>query len=458
MRLVMKFGGTSVGSVEGVKRVSELVKLHSDQELVVVVSAMGDTTDRLIEAARLMEGGKRREGEAKVRELEGMHHPILEAIDPKVREGVRKKLSSLFEELRMVLTGVYLLRELTPRSMDLILSFGERLSTTLVHGSLKGLGLNVRMLTGGEAGIVTDSNFGEARPLIEATYHQVRRRLGPMLKKGVIPVVTGFIAADQDGATTTLGRGGSDYTATLIGAAIDADEVWLWSDVDGLMSADPRMVKGARPLKSVSYEEAIEMAAFGVKGMHPRALEPVMEKGIPVRIRNTFNPDFEGTVIGKGSEGGTVKAVAMVKGVGLITVSGAGMVGMPGVAARIFGVLASRGINIRMISQSVSESNISMIVSAKDLYRAANALELELLGGRFVKQVETEEGLCVVAVIGSGMKYKPGIAARVFGAVARRGINVRMIAQGSSENNISFVVKEEDGEEAVRALHEEFNL
>lgn len=456
MRLVMKFGGTSVGSSEGIKRVSELVKRYSDEELVVVISAMRGTTDRLIELSELMRDGKREKSEKDLKELEETHLSALGMVK-RGRDEVRRMMESLFEELRMSLTGVYLLRELTPRSRDLILSFGERLSATLVYGSLKSLGLKVKMLTGRDAGIVTDSNFGEARPLIEATYHQVRRRLMPLLERGVIPVVTGFIATDQDGVTTTLGRGGSDYTATLLGAALDVDEVWLWSDVDGLMTADPRMVKGAKALEFVSYEEAIEMAAFRVKGMHPRALEPVMSKGIPVRIRNTFNSDCDGTLIEK-RKGDTVKAVAMVKGAGLVTVSGAGMIGMPGVAARIFGALASRGVNVRMISQSVSESNISVIVSMRDLYKAVDALELELLGGPFVKHVEAEEGLCVVAVIGSGMKEKTGIAARVFGAVSKRGINVRMIAQGSSENNISFVVKEEDGEEAVRALHKEFNL
>jgi aspartate kinase len=272
--------------------------------------------------------------------------------------------------------------------------------------------------------------------------------------------VTGFIAATQDGVTTTFGRGGSDYTATILGAALAADEIWIWTDVDGLMTSDPKIVPSARTMAEISFREAMEMGIFGAKAMHPRALEPAMEENIPVRIRNTFNPQNSGTLITKEQtiKGGDVaKAIALVKNVAIISVSGSGMVGRPGSYAKILDVLGKEDINVIMLSIAASEANISLVIRRSLLERAVSKLEMGL-SNDLIREVTSEDDVSIVAVVGAGMTGTPGIASRVFSAIARKGINIRMIAQGASELNISFVVKEADGEVAVRAIHEEFKL
>jgi len=323
------------------------------------------------------------------------------------------------------------------------------------------LGLRAEWLTGGDAGITTDENFGEANPLLDVTMQKVKAKVEPMLEAGKLPVVAGYGACSPHGLTTTLGRGGSDYTATLIGRALDADEILIWKDVEGLMTADPKIEPKAKILHQISYAEASEMAYFGAKAIHPRALESVVDKQIPIRIRSSLDLTSEGTLV-VGDQAvrseGIVKAVTLVDKVAMISVTGAGMAGLPGVAARVFRVLGDAGVNILMISQSSSEAGISFVVPREKLQKATNALELGLLGTEFVKNITSEDDVCVVAAVGAGMKGTPGVAARVFKAVADRDVNVRMIAQGSSELNISFVVAEKDGPKAVRALHQEFNL
>ncbi|MGI0049051.1 MAG: aspartate kinase, partial [Nitrososphaera sp.] len=325
---------------------------------------------------------------------------------------------------------------------------------------LQDIGIKSDHLTGKEAGILTDGNFGEARPLMDTTKLRVSHKIEPMLKQDSVPVVTGFIGADQYGNITTIGRGGSDYTATIIAASIGAEEVWLWSDVDGLMTADPKIVKDAQVLREVSFAEAMEMALFGAKYMHPRALEPVIDTKIPIRIRNTFNVKHAGTVITQNPSKESqkiVKSVSAIRHTALIDVSGGGMVGAPGTAAKIFDTLAKNRVNIMMISQSPSESSISMVVRKSDLDKATTTLELSLLG-KVIKQINVNDDVAVIAVVGSGMRGIKGVAAKVFGAVAKHGVNVIMIAQGSSELNLAFVVNDSDCDQAVRALHAEFEL
>ncbi len=315
--------------------------------------------------------------------------------------------------------------------------------------------------TGKEAGIVTDSNFGEARPLMNVTTHQVKQRIEPLLEKRVVPVVTGYIASSQDGVVTTLGRGGSDYTATILGVALAADEVWIWTDVDGIMTTDPKIVPSAKMLTQLSYGEAAEMAIFGAKAMHPSALEPVIEACIPVRIRNVFNPENHGTLISDGQEvmsKEVVKAVAMIKDVAMINIKGTAMVGAPGSYSKIFDVLGKNKINIMMVSTAVSEANISLIIRRNLLGRTLSTLEIAFLGGGLVNEITSEDDVCVIAAMGANMKGTLGVASRIFTAMAQERINIIMIAQGSSELNISFVVKEKDGETAVRAIHKEFKL
>ncbi|HDJ05010.1 MAG TPA: aspartate kinase, partial [Candidatus Bathyarchaeota archaeon] len=445
----MKFGGTSLAAGENFRLVADLVSNYVNQgfEVVVVVSALKGVTDRLIEASEHAKTGDletiyRFKREITEEHLEAARKSIR---DPNIRREVSDALRRTLDELEKVLTGIAYVGELTPKSRDYVLSFGEKLSTRIAWGTLRDAGLNAQYFTGGSAGIVTDSNFGEAKPLMNVTKHQVKSRIEPLLEEGVVPVITGYIAATPEGVTTTLGRGGSDYTATIIGAALGVDEVWIWTSVDGLMTSDPKIVPDAKVIPEVSFQEATEMAVFGAKVMHPRALEPAMEENIPVRIRSIFNPESLGTLIVKEQKikpVDVVKAITLVKDVALVNVSGAGMIGAPGTAAKVFDVLGKKNINILMISQSVSEANISFIINRGLLEKAVNALEIALLGRGLIREVTAEDDICVVAVVGAGMRGTPGVASRVFSAVARRGINIRMIAQGSSELNISFVVKE----------------
>ncbi|MCP8322002.1 MAG: aspartate kinase [archaeon] len=465
MKLIMKFGGSSVANGDCIKRVAKIISnfVNQGNRLVIIASALEGITDQLLEASEEAKKGNLNYINDFIHKIKERH---LKAVKDSIKtESLKEKAMSVVkrnvEELEKVLIGIAYLGDLTPRSLDYVLSFGERLSTPILCYSLLDIGLNSEFLSGKDAGIVTDSNYGEARPLMKLTKYQVRQRLEPMLDKGIIPAVTGYIAATQEGFITTLGRGGSDYSATIIGASLNVDEISIWSDVDGLMTADPKIVPSAKTIPEISFQEAIEMAIFGAKGLHPRALEPAMEEGIPVRIRNTFNTENSGTLIGneqKVKVGEIVKAVSLIKNVSLINVSGAGMVGVPGTAAKVFDILGKNNVNVLMISQSASEANISFIIKKVSLGKAMSALEIALLGQGIVREVTSEEDICIIAIVGAGMKGTLGVAARVFNAVAKKGINVIMISQGSSEVNISFAVKEKDGEEAVRAIHEEFGL
>ncbi len=464
-KIVMKFGGTSVATGKNIRQVANLIVNHAGKEceVVVVVSALDGVTDQLIQAAERAKGRKREYIRDFTQKLLERHLSAAdEAIENNQLQGeIKQVLKATVDELEQVLKGIGYVSELSPKSRDNVLSFGEKLSAPIVSGVLKDMGIKSQHLTGGEAGIMTDSNFGEAGLLTDTTKYQVKNKLEPLLKKGIVPVITGFIAATQDGETTTLGRGGSDYTATIVGAALAADEVWIWTDVDGLMTSDPKIVPSAKTIPKLSFQEATELTIFGAKAMHPRALDPARRENIPVRIKNVFNPDNPGTLISKNHEGKAkdgVKAVTLVKDVAVITVSGAGMVGAPGTAAKVFEVLGRENINILMISQSVSEANISLVIQRSLLERAVSTLEIPFLGRGFIQEVTPEDDVCVVAVLGAGMKGMPGVASRIFTSVAKKGINVRMIAQGSSELNVSFVVKEKDGEETVRAVHKEFQL
>lgn len=464
-KLVMKFGGTSVATGENIRNVASLVadNVKPDCGIIVVVSALDGVTDELFEAAEHARKEKQDYIQAfKQRMLERHCTAIAKAIKSSaIRKEVEHTITKIIEELEKVLTGICYVGELTPKSKDYVLSFGERLSAPIVCAALRDLKLKSAAFTGKEAGIVTDSNFGDANPLFNVTKHQLKERIEPLLGDGVVPVVTGYIAATQDGVVTTLGRGGSDYSATIIAAALGVDEVWIWTDVDGIMTADPKIVPSARLLHQLSYQEAAELAIFGAKAMHPRALEPIMRENIPARIRNVFSPNNTGTLISNETSATSqdaVKAVAVVKDVAMINVSGGGMVGAPGSYARILDLLGKNGINVMMISAAASEANISLVIRRNMLGRALSTLEIVLLGRGFATDVGAEDDVSVVAAMGANMKGTPGVASRIFSTQAKNGINIRMIAQGSSELNISFVVKEKDGKAAVQAIHEEFQL
>src|SRR5439155_2247245 len=330
----MKFGGSSLANATSIRNAARIVQRFSpENKIVVVASAMNDTTERLLEIGELAQ----KKENARVRKILGitqrLHVKTTRSISSrKTSRELLDRINQLNTDLEKTVEGISHLRELTPRSRDYLLSFGERLSAPILAAAIRNLGFKAQSLTGGEAGIASDDKFGEAKPLAELSYHEIRRRLEPMLAKNQIPVVTGLIAATVDGTITTLGRGGSDYTASILGAALNTDEIWIWTDVDGLMTADPRIVKDARVLRTVSFGEALELSYFGAKMMHPRAMQPAAQRKIPVRIRNSSKPTLEGTLVSSGETGAgrAVKAVSIIKSVGIVTVSGTGMIGSPG--------------------------------------------------------------------------------------------------------------------------------
>lgn len=462
MRLVIKFGGTSIGSSSNIIAVAKFMHETSrTNQIVGVCSAINGTTDDLIRISQIIQKQKNGAHEI-ITKIINRHKQIanesVKKADPRNRLLV--SLENDFAELKSLVDGISLLGEMTPRSLDHLLSFGERMSIKIVSAVLSDLGKNSAPFTGKEIGIVTDSNFGEARPLMDTTRLRVSKNIDDIFGKKLTPIIGGFTGADQHGHVATFGRGGSDYTATIVGSCIKADEIWLMSDVDGLMTADPKLVKNARVLKQVSYVEAVEMTLFGAKQIHPRTFEPLLAKKIPTRIRNTFNTGHEGTLVTATPDASTKKSVKCVSTIphnGLIDIRGGSMVGSPGTAAKIFASLAKVGINVMMISQNPSESSITIVVKKSDLDSAVHALEMELLG-KIIKKLEVTSDVAIVTLIGSGMRGTVGVASKVFGAVGKNKLNIVMITQGSSELNLAFVVKDQDAKAAVEAIHDEFNL
>lgn len=463
MKLVVKFGGTSISTPKNIRDVANyLHQLSKKNQIITVCSAISGITDELIQISKLIQKGNKDQANKLTKKIILKHKQLAKESVKKsqIRKKLLDKLDSDSTELEELLHGMILLGEVTPRSLDYLISFGERLSINLVAFALQDLGTKSEPYSGKQIGIVTDSNFGEARPLMDTTRIRVSKIASPLLTKKIIPIVGGFAGADQHGSYTTFGRGGSDYTATTIASCINADEIWLMSDVDGLMTADPKIVKNAKVLKEVSYVEAIEMALFGAKQIHPRTFEPLLSKKIPMRIRNTFNTKNLGTNVTASPDSATkktVKCVSAIRNNGLIDVRGGSMVGAPGTAAKIFSTLAGVGVNVMMISQSPSESSISIVVKKTDLDKAVSALEMNLLG-KIIKKLEVTTDVSIIALIGSGMRGTVGVASRVFRAVEKKHVNVVMIAQGSSELNIAFVIKDSGCKSVVQALHDEFEL
>jgi aspartate kinase len=463
LKLVLKFGGTSVSSTQNIRNIASLIKkLKKEHQIIAVFSAISGVTDDLIRITNLIQNRNKEATNLVAKKIIKMHIDIANQCvkNSKIKKDLLNKMKTDLDELQDLLHGMLLLGEVTPRSSDYLISFGERLSINLVAFTLNEMDVNAIPLTGKDVGIITDSNFGGAKPLLDTTRLHVSHTIESFMQKKITPVIGGFSGADQHGNITTFGRGGSDYTATIIASSIKADEVWLMSDVDGLMTTDPKIVKNAKLIKEVSYVEAMEMALFGAKYIHPRALEPLVAKKIPLRIRNTFNVDNPGTLVTATPQIDSqkmVKCVSTIRHTGLIDVRGGSMVGTPGTAATIFSILAKEGINIMMISQSPSESSISIIVKKNDLDKAVNSLEMNLLG-KIIKKVDVTVDVSIIALIGSGMRGMSGVASKVFTSVAKKNINVIMIAQGSSELNLAFVVKDSDCNAAVLALHNEFEL
>lgn len=460
--IVMKFGGTSLADAACLRQVAALLAEPSSQPCVAVVSAASGVTDLLLATGQLAAAGAEGEVEANLSRLRQREHNMAsEGIkEETLRSEVVAEVDALLASLARVCTGVTLLGELSPRSQDLIASFGEKLSATLLAGVLRDRGIRASAIST-EGLVVTDEVFGAASPLMAPTTRNLRARLLPMLEQGIVPVLTGFIGSTAEGVTTTLGRGGSDYSASLVGSSLDADEVWIWTDVDGVMTADPRLVPSAQSLPEVSYAEAAELSYFGAKVIHPRTVIPTVEKGIPLRVKNTFNPGFPGTLIhqvGSPAEH-VVKAITSIRNLSLVSVEGAGMMGVPGVAARVFGAVARRNVSVLMISQASSEHSICFVVPEAAAEAVVRDLKEELareLERGDISSIHARQGAVIVAAVGEGMRGTLGVAGRLFSALGRAGVNVMAIAQGSSELNISLVVDGSAERAAVAAIHEEF--
>jgi aspartate kinase len=462
---VMKFGGTSVGNAECIARTAQIIAESARKgPCVAVVSAMSGVTNRLIEAAKKAEAGDRNAGAEIVDALRKQHEAALVALisDDAARAGVRAKTEEVLVEGKRLCDGTALLRELTPRTLDAISSLGERLSAPLVAAAVNALGVRSEPVEATEL-IVTDAFHGGAEPLMEQTRAKSQARLKPLLEKDIVPLVTGFIGASEEGLLTTLGRGGSDYSATILGAAMDAYEVIIWTDVDGVLTADPRLVPDAKTIPEISYREAAELAYFGAKVLHPKTLNPVVKAAIPVWIRNSFSPEKAGTKItpeGR-SIGGGVKALTAIRDVALISVGGPGIVGVPDVVGRTFSTTAALRANVLLISQSSSQNDICFIVSAGDAAKTVEGLRKEFahdLAHHKVEHITVDPHIAIVAVVGENMRGTPGVAGKTFNALGRENVNLIAIAQGSSESNISFVIEEKAVKTALITTHKEFGL
>jgi bifunctional aspartokinase / homoserine dehydrogenase 1 len=462
---VMKFGGTSVGNAECIARAAQIIAQGAGKgRCVAVVSAMSGVTNKLIEAAKTAQAGNAQGATAIIDALRTQHESALVQLVPNhaERHRVQEKIAAVLSEGRRFCEGTALLRELSPRTLDTISSLGERLSAPLVCASVKDRGLESESVEATEL-IVTDEFHGGAEPLMDHTRGRSQTRILPLLEKGIVPIVTGFLGATLAGELTTLGRGGSDYSATILGAALHADEVIIWTDVDGVLSADPRLVGEAQVIPEISYREAAELAYFGAKVLHPKTLRPVVEAAIPVWIRNSFAPERLGTKItpdGQASSGG-VKALTAIQEVTLISVGGPGIVGLPDVVGRTFSTTAEVRANVLLISQSSSQNDICFVVHSADAQRTVDALRKEFaqdLAHQKVEHITVDPHIAIVAVVGQNMRGTPGIAGKTFNAMGKEGVNMIAIAQGSSESNISFVIEEKSVVPALRVLHREFRL
>ncbi len=459
--LVMKFGGTSVGDATAIAALAEIAReqLVVWDRAVVVVSAMSGVTDLLIQGAQTAAAGDAQSYKTIAMRLREKHATALAELvaTPEDVATTRAPIERLMDEFELLCHSVHVLGEVSPRALDAISGLGERMSARLVAAAMRARGTAAEAVDASEF-VITTAHFGGAVPIQPQTRDRAQARLAPLLVRGVVPVVTGFIGATESGASTTLGRGGSDYSGAIVGAALDADEVAIYTDVDGVMTTDPRLAPEARVIPVISYAEMGELAYFGAKVLHPRTIRPVVERQIPLRIRNTFNPTHAGTLVVDQAEpnGRAIKAVTCIKGMSMITVEGRGMIGVPGVAARTFGAVASVGANVLMISQASSEQSICFVVPAASSAAVAQALEDGLaneLARRDVDRIAGRDSVVIVTAVGAGMRETPGVASQVFGALAKQKINVIAIAQGSSECSISVVITGADADAAVRAIH-----
>lgn len=459
----MKFGGTSVGSAERIAQAASLaVKSASEgHQVVIVTSAMSGVTNLLIESARQAAEGTY---DPVIRErLLKRHEEVAASLvaDPARRRSAMKAVAQHLDRFDKLCFGLSMVHDLTPRLLDAISGMGEMLAAPLVAAAVEAKGRPSESIDATEL-IVTTDQFGGAEPLMDETRAKTRGRILPLVEGGGIPVVTGFIGATIDGVMTTLGRGGSDYSASIMGAALDAGEIWIWTDVNGVLTANPNEVPEAKTLEEISYSEASELAYYGAKVLHYKTILPAFRQKIPVLILNSFNPAHPGTRVSVEGDTGArgVKAVTSIRNVTLVSISGTGMQGIPGIVAKAFDVVAAEQANVLMISQASSENNICFVISSAEAPSVMKALHASLDGELQKGHIEeiSDQTVAIVAAVGDHMRGTPGIASAVFGALGSAGINVIAISQGSSERNISLVVTDQHATSAVRAIHKAFQL
>lgn len=460
--ITMKFGGTSVGSAEAIDRVVSIIEdnLAGEEKIAVIVSAMSGVTDLLIQSINRAIASDKWGYLSISQEIRDKHEEAVNLLirPGKLRQEILTCINSMLDKHVELCEAINILGEATPRIRDAIISYGERLSSRLIAAVLQERGIQARAFDGGEF-LITNDIYQDADPLWEQTQHRITHNLKPMIQDGIVPIITGFIGCTLDGTITTLGRGGSDFSAAVFAAYLDSKELVIWTDVDGVMTTDPRLDKRAKVLPYVSYTEVGELAYFGAKVLHPKTVQPIISKKIPLRVRNTFNPSHPGTLIGaeaKASEG-IIKAVTAIRNVSMLTVSGKGMLGVPGIAGRTFLATAHAGASILMISQSSSEQSFCFTVVDSQSDAVKVSVEQELaseIAHRDVDGIDVLNDVVIITVVGAGMRHKPGVAGSVFTCMGDNGVNVLAIAQGSSECSISFIIAEEDLQTAVLHLHD----
>jgi bifunctional aspartokinase / homoserine dehydrogenase 1 len=462
MNITMKFGGTSVGSAEAIENVYSIVsgEIANQHQVAVVVSAMSGVTDMLLNSVRAAVKGDKWSYLQLNNELRDKHHNAIHDLMPAGanRDGILHMVDEMLKKHIELCEAVNILGEATPRIIDAIVSYGERLSSRMVAAVLKDRGVNAKAYDAGEF-IITNDDYQDAEPIWEQTEIRIQERLKPIIAGGITPILTGFIGATPDGSITTLGRGGSDFSAAIFAAYLDSDELIIWTDVDGVMTTDPRLDKRAKVLPYVSYAEVGELAFYGAKVLHPKTVQPIIVKEIPMRVRNTFNASHPGTLIGAKMEEtqNYIRAVTCVRKVSMMTVSGKGMLGVPGIAGRTFLATAKAGASILMISQSSSEQSFCYTVVDNKAEVVKKSVEEELSIEIFrqdVDSVDVKSSVVIVTVVGAGMRHRPGVAGKVFTIMGDNNVNVLAIAQGSSECSISFVVEEKDLDTAIKRLHD----
>ena len=462
--LVMKFGGTSLGSPERIEQAADLVAAAAcDHTVTVVVSAMAKVTDSLLDTMRYAESRDEPAVERHVRELQERHADACRTLPASPeRDTTMRRADELIDGFERVARGMLMLGERPPRSVDEAVSTGEKLSALLLGARLVSEGVAAEAVNAAEM-IVTDSVFGSASPLMDESAPKIRRRLAPLLEAGTVPIVTGFNGATPDGQPTTLGRGGSDFSASILASVLEAVELWIWTDVDGIMTGDPRVVADARVLRELSYNEAAELAYNGAKVLHPRTLAPLLEKGIPVWIKNSFDPGKPGTrIVSKIDDRPGVRAITSLGKVALITIEAvSASISGAQLMARALEAAARTNVEVLLMTRSSFRQNFCMLVRSEELDAVTEGLRAELaleLAHAYVHPIQVDQSVGLLATVGEGMHGTPGLAGKIFTAISRQNVNIIAIAQGSSELTIAIVVKQDELDDAVRAVHAECKL